>query len=269
MIYINGEEVKINKFPNNETYFDIKDINVQKCDDVEIKLKYRSDEDLVHLMMIKDYFDEINKRCNLFMPYIPYSRMDRTEGKRVFTLKTICRMINSMNFERVIVHEPHSDVSIALLDRVEVIDITLILAKAVLDEVKANYSDSIYLVFPDAGAEKRYSKDLKWKNKLTAVKERDFETGRIENLKLIGAEDICKGFTAIIVDDLCSKGGTFMLTAKELKEAGANEIYLVVTHCEDNIFNGEILATDLIKKVYTTDSILSKEHEKIKISNNL
>ncbi|NRT27906.1 phosphoribosylpyrophosphate synthetase [Clostridium beijerinckii] len=47
---------------------------------------------------------------------------------------------------------------------------------------------------------------------------------------------------------------------------GATEIYLVVTHCEDTIFDGEILKTDLITKVFTTNSILSKEHEKIEIS---
>ena len=77
-----------------------------------------------------------------------------------------------------------------------------------------------------------------------------------------------KEFKAIIVDDLCSKGGTFILTASKLREMGATEIYLVVTHCEDTIFSGDILKTDLIKKVYTTNSILSKEHEKIELTEN-
>ena len=55
------------------------------------------------------------------------------------------------------------------------------------------------------------------------------------------------------------------MTAEKLKEIGAKDIYLVVTHCEDTIFDGDILKTDLIKKVYTTDSILSKNCEKIEI----
>lgn len=57
-----------------------------------------------------------------------------------------------------------------------------------------------------------------------------------------------------------------MLTGSRLRDMGASEIYLVVTHCEDTIFKGDILKTDLIKKVYTTDSILSREHEKINIT---
>ena len=56
-----------------------------------------------------------------------------------------------------------------------------------------------------------------------------------------------------------------MLTGSRLRDMGASEIYLVVTHCEDTIFKGDILKTDLIKKVYTTDSILNKEHKKIKV----
>lgn len=67
------------------------------------------------------------------------------------------------------------------------------------------------------------------------------------------------------MDDLCSKGGTFMLTASKLKEIGATEIYLVVTHCENTVFQGELLTSDLITGIYTTNSILSKDHEKIKV----
>ncbi len=47
---------------------------------------------------------------------------------------------------------------------------------------------------------------------------------------------------------------------------GADEIYLVVTHCEDTIFDGDILKSDLITKVFTTNSILSKTHEKIEVT---
>ncbi|MBL4931955.1 hypothetical protein JK634_09070 [Clostridium sp. YIM B02565] len=45
-----------------------------------------------------------------------------------------------------------------------------------------------------------------------------------------------ENFVAIILVDLCSKGGTFMLTEEKLKEMGAKEIYLAVTHCENTIF---------------------------------
>jgi ribose-phosphate pyrophosphokinase len=46
---------------------------------------------------------------------------------------------------------------------------------------------------------------------------------------------------------------------------GAKEIYLVVTHCENTVFEGDLLTGDLITGIYTTNSILSKGHEKIKV----
>ena len=55
-------------------------------------------------------------------------------------------------------------------------------------------------------------------------------------------------------------------TAKELKEAGAANIYLYVTHCENTIYEGELLKEDsLIKHIFTTNSLLTAPNEKITI----
>lgn len=262
MIFFNGERIDIRKFPNGESFIDSYNIRLRE-ETNEIKVKFKNDEDLMHLIFIKNYLDEIRVKCNLVIPYMPYSRMDRTEGMRVFTLKYVCRIINDLNFESVTVYEPHSDVTMALLDRLIVVQKT----KELTEKVLKNISDEeLYIVYPDAGAAKRYGKLIRYDKILTASKERDFATGRIKSLEING--NVPSGnFTAVIVDDLCSKGGTFILTAEKLKEIGAKDIYLVVTHCENTIFDGDILKSDLIKKVYTTDSILSREHEKIEIEN--
>ena len=70
-----------------------------------------------------------------------------------------------------------------------------------------------------------------------------------------------------IVDDICSKGGTFYHSALKLKEFGATNIYLYVTHCENSIYDGELLKNNgLIEKIYTTDSILTNtESPKIEL----
>ena len=257
MLLFNDKKVNVKLFPNGESYLDTKSLEIRTENNI-LKLKFEGDNDIIHLIFIKSYLDELKVPCILLLPYIPYSRMDRTEGKRLFTLKYFSKIINNLNFDKVIVHEPHSDVSIALLDRVEVINTTIEITKDLLEKY---HNENVYLVYPDAGAEKRYSKMLNHKF-LTAIKERDFSTGYITSLKI--NEKIPKEeFTAIIVDDLCSQGRTFILAAKQLRALGAKEIILVVTHCEDTIFRGDILYTDLISKVYTTNSILNKVDEKL------
>lgn len=264
MIILNNQKVIIKKFPNGETLINTNNLKVMDNDMNEIKFKFENDEDIMQLYFLKNHLDELKVKCRLIIGYLPYSRMDRTENLTIFTLKYLCRLINNMNFEEVCIYEPHSDVSAALLDRVKVIDMSALLAEKILDKFKDS-EECIYVVYPDAGAAKRYSKQIKYDKVLTANKERDFKTGYIKNLEINGSVQEDK-FKAIIVDDLCSKGGTFMLTGSRLRDMGASEIYLVVTHCEDTIFKGDILKTDLIKKVYTTDSILSREHEKINIT---
>ncbi|GKX67111.1 ribose-phosphate pyrophosphokinase [Inconstantimicrobium mannanitabidum] len=262
MISLNDKKVEIIKFPNGESLINSNTLNMQENN--EIKLKFENDEDLTHLMFLKSHLDEFRLKASLIFTYMPYSRMDRTEGMTVFTLKYLCKLINNLDFQQVVIYEPHSEVCVALLDRVKVINMSAEITKSLLEEFKSA-KEEVYLIYPDAGAAKRYGKQIHYENILTATKERDFKTGNIKKLELNGTVSK-KGFKAIIVDDLCSKGGTFILTAEKLKEIGASEVYLVVTHCENTIFEGEILKNDLIKKVYTTNSILNEEHQKINIT---
>lgn len=86
-------------------------------------------------------------------------------------------------------------------------------------------------------------------------------------IDLSGEIDQLPGKDILIVDDICSKGGTFYYSAKKLKEAGVGKIYLYVTHCENTIYEGELLKNNgLIEKIYTTDTILTNlESPKIEL----
>ena len=71
--------------------------------------------------------------------------------------------------------------------------------------------------------------------------------------------------TVLIVDDICSFGGTFYFSAQKLTELGAKKIYLFISHCEKSILNGKLINCELINKIYTTDSIYNCENKKIEI----
>ncbi|GCD11694.1 ribose-phosphate pyrophosphokinase [Clostridium tagluense] len=265
MIYLNNKLVETKQFPNGETLIDSNRLNILKNN--SIILKFENDMDLMNLMFLTKHLDNTSVKSELVILYMPYSRMDRTEGQTVFTLKYVCDLINNLNFDRVVISEPHSDVCVALLNRVKVFNTSSYIAEKLMKDL--NFGENDYLFYPDGGALKRYSKQIKYDRILTANKERDFSTGRIKKLTIEGTVPTLNSFRVVIVDDLCSKGGTFMLSAEKLKELGATDIYLVVTHCEDTIFEGELLTTDLIKKIYTTDSILTKSHEKIQVVKGL
>lgn len=263
MLKLNGVELGLQQFPNGETRINGDEILKQMADFNTLAWKYEEDGDLIKLMFVKSYLDDRRARCSLTIYYMPYSRMDRIEGTSAFTLKYTAALINSLNFESVTVIEPHSDVTLALLDR----SIGKYPTVQLLDQVTAEIGfdpEQDYLFFPDAGAQKRYSKVRGYKE-LVGFKSRDFQTGEIKSLEIVGNADR-ECFKVLIVDDLCSYGGTFMLSAEKLKEIGASHIYLLVGHCEKSIYKGKVLESDLIDKVFTTDTILYQaEHEKIHV----
>lgn len=305
MIKLNNQTIKFGTFPNGETYADIQKKYVEPHENKnEILFKFENDTDIFHLICVKNYVDENWPMlpCDLIMPYVPYSRMDRQEEERLFTLKTFANIINSMNFTSVEITEPHSEVTPALINRVKIKNRSTELAlyaindclknamgrysldtlyydvsdnKDLIDETKVILNGmlnlakekGIYIVYPDAGAEKRYSKQLKYPNILTCSKTRDFNTGNINSIVLKGYENATNCKTAIIIDDLCSKGGTFSGTATELYKHLPNlkKVILCVAHCENKIFEGDILSGKNIDKVYTTYSILNEENKHDKL----
>lgn len=252
MIFVNGQELLIDTFPNGESLIKINQFNEVK-QHYQIELRFEDNSDLMKLYMLKKHLDNEGKLCRLVMSYMPYSRMDRTKNEFVFTLKYICQFINDLNFYKVTITEPHSDVTEALLDRCNVNWIAKELVHKVLSEIPMF---NVLIFFPDYGAYKRYSSLFKdigfpiaWGNK-----HRDFSTGKITHMEVM---DTNKSFeSVIIVDDLCSYGGTFIIAGKALRELGARKIFLCVAHCEKSITKGDIFTTDIIDHVITTNSIL-------------
>lgn len=216
---------------------------------------YENDAELFALICVKGHYEDASITLN--MPYIPHARMDRVQkAEDVFTLKYFCQVINSLNFNKIIVRDAHSNVALALLDRVINIpsddDI-----KTAINHIEYYEKEIPVLFFPDEGAMKRYSSKLNLPYAF-GIKKRDWETGKILGLQLINGE-IVKDKNVLIVDDICSRGGTFYHAANTLKEAGSKNIYLYVTHAEHTMIEGDMYNQDVIKKIFTTDSIFKPE----------
>lgn len=256
MLKLNGKEIGIKRFPNNETKVEDFEGYIQKKDNI-LEFKYFTDVDLVTLMFVKQHIDEAHVPCTLFVWYMPYSRMDRKIEGDLFTLKYTCDFINWLQFTKVVVMEPHSAKTLEMLDRVTPI-------YPVKDWVKAEeVGENVQIVFPDKGAAARYA-NSGYKNVCIMEKRRNPITGKIEDMRIKEGE-IVPGSKCIIIDDLCSQGGTFAWAGDILKDAGASEVVLVVSHCEETIFKGSLLEEDSpISMVYTSTSIMDKKHPKIK-----
>lgn len=258
MILLNNINPFKAPFGNGETHVDgeaiFKDL-AYGYDKAYIDFYYENDADFMKLMFIVKHIDSKVSEIHLTIRYMPYSRMDRVEGHSVFTLKTVAEFINDLLLTSVTIYEPHSDVTMALINDSKAIYPTKDKLDEVLNEIGFNKEKDV-LFFPDAGAQKRYH-DLKGFKQAVGFKKRNFQTNKIEGLEVLG--EIPKGAKVLILDDLCSYGGTFMMAGEKLKELGAGEVSLFITHCEHNIFKGKIFKTDVIDNVFTTNTMMFQE----------
>lgn len=269
MLIINDHNILTEKFKNGETK--VKDFDQHlRPDSNLLELKYENDGDIVLLEFAKAYIDEIGVPCDLFVWYMPYSRMDRKIEGDLFTLKYVCNRINSLNFNHITVMEPHSEKTVGYDENGKLVGM---LKNAVplypvlnwLDDIKKEigFKEGDHIVFPDKGAAARYA-NSGLKDVIRFKKKRDDITGKILDM-YIDEGTVSPGSKCIIIDDLCSKGGTFAWAGSILKDAGASEVYLVVAHCEKTIFEGDILKDDSpINAVFTSTSMMDKYDPKIK-----
>jgi ribose-phosphate pyrophosphokinase len=167
-------------------------------------------------------------------------------------------LVNNMKFDFVESWDCHSDVGVALIDHCTNITKTRLFSRYMDQRILSK----CFLISPDAGALKSvYSiaKQIEVIDVIEASKKRDVTTGNITNT-VVHADGDFKGQTALIVDDICDGGYTFIKLAEKLKEKGFEQVYLYVTH---GIFSkGFEVFDNLIDRIYTTNSFEHKWEEK-------
>lgn len=267
MIRINKNDVSVNKFPDGTLLLkeQVSDDCCQneKGQKAAITWLFENNEELVTLIYLAGHLRAHGvTELSLDMPYIPNARQDRVKAAEdVFTLKYFAEVINWLNFDSVTVLDPHSSVSEALIDKILVRTPEPFIKKAI-DRIGS--AENLTMFYPDEGACKRYAGMFRMPYAF-GIKNRDWKTGDIMGLDVSGMTDCIQGKKILIIDDISSRGGTFYFSAKKLKELGAKEIYLYISHCENTILEGEVLTSGLIKKVFTTNSIFTKQDERIEV----
>ncbi len=264
MLKLNGKIIEFGCFPDGTIAVK------QSTDGIKtafIEWYYENEYEFVGLIFIAKHLKSHGiQDIELFMPYIPNARMDRVkDNEDVFTLKYFAEILNSLNFKKVTVLDPHSNVSQALIENLNVIQPKEIIEKVITNIVSVEGKPP-FMFYPDEGAGKRYSGMVTLPYAF-GIKKRDWKTGDILGLDVAGSVEEIKGACILIIDDICSRGGTFLHSARKLKELGAENIYLYISHCEKTVLDGELLKSGFVKKIFTTNSICNLNHELIEIIN--
>ncbi|MDZ7323777.1 ribose-phosphate diphosphokinase [Kosakonia sacchari] len=228
----------------------------------QMRVRVAAMRDMNDFMLLAQLVDAVRHATDiavshLELAWLPWARQDRhmVPGDS-FALKVFANLLNTLNFNKVFVLDPHSDAAAAAINNCVVIAQESCLMQSETLR-RAIGKGELMLVAPDAGALKKIHNVAKASGAqeyAILTKERDVATGNLTGFALVTGD--VAGKDLLIVDDLCDAGGTFIGSAQVLRDAGARSVSLYVTH---GVFSKgvENLLNNGIDAIYTTTSFTS------------
>jgi ribose-phosphate pyrophosphokinase len=260
-----SKDFTISRFPDGQQQVTVH-LNCHAEGEIIIHSHLNSFLDLELILSATSALRELGfKQISLYVPYFLGARSDRKfiEGSSNYLKTVICPIINSQNYEQVMVVDAHSDVLEACLNNYYKIN-NISLVKFALEKID-NRNDAqkrITLVSPDAGALKKVydvAAHFSLDSIIIANKHRDIQTGRITHTDVPGLDKVATPMNFVIVDDICDGGRTFIEIAKVIKterptrKFTEDKIFLVVTH---GIFSGGYEKLDeYFDTIFCTNSV--------------
>lgn len=261
-LFIDNEQVALNHgvFPDGAVW--LKVTGKLPSFARQMRVRVAAMRDMNGFMLLAQLVDAVRHAADitvshLELAWLPWARQDRhmVPGDS-FALKVFANLLNTLNFNKVFVLDPHSDAAAAAINNCVVIaQESCLMQSETLRRAIGNRE--LMLVAPDAGALKKIHNVAKASGAqeyAILTKERDVATGNLTGFALV-AGDVA-GKDLLIVDDLCDAGGTFIGSAQVLRDAGARSVSLYVTH---GVFSKgvENLLNNGIDAIYTTTSFTS------------
>jgi len=204
------------------------------------------------------------KNITAVIPYFGYARQDRKVVPRTaISAKLVSNLITNAGANRILSVDLHAGQIQGFFDiPVDNLFATPIFARHIRKNIKI---DNVICVSPDiGGVERTRALSRRINVGIAIIDKRRPSPGKSEVMNVIGN---IKNKTCVIVDDIIDSGGTIVNAANALKEKGAKEVYVYITHAVLSGNAVEKINKSQIKKLITTDTI--DNHKKIKATGKI
>lgn len=260
-------DIEFLSFAGGERHVQIANLPVELIESVDIQAKIYSAEDLMDYLLLENALFQHNPsiQIDLEIPYLPYARQDRVCAQgQAFSIQLMAELLKIRPKRSLTVWDCHSAIGTQLTGAANISPWQIIATCPEL--VAALQGKQTVLVCPDKGAKPR-SEAIAQAFDLSAIvyceKKRDPVSGKILATQ-VSADDLT-GKTAIVTDDICDGGMTFIGIAQALRALGCSHIVLYVTH---GIFSKGLSVFDgLIDHIYTTNSFPQSTTQQLTIIN--
>ena len=243
----------IKRFADGEIYVEINE-NIRGNSIFVIQsISTPANDNLMELLICIDALRRSSaKNITAVIPYFGYARQDRKVVPRTaISAKLVSNLITNAGAHRIVTVDLHAGQIQGFFDiPVDNLFSTPIFSKHIKKYIS---NKNIICVAPDVGGvERARALGQKLNVGLAIVDKRRPAPGKSQVMNIIGN---VKGKNCLLVDDIIDSGGTIVNAAKALKEKGAEDVYVYVTH---GVLSGnavEQINNSKIKKLILTDTI--------------
>jgi ribose-phosphate pyrophosphokinase len=243
----------IKRFADGEIYVEINE-NIRGNSIFVIQsISTPANDNLMELLICIDALRRSSaKNITAVIPYFGYARQDRKVVPRTaISAKLVSNLITNAGAHRIVTVDLHAGQIQGFFDiPVDNLFSTPIFSKHIKKYIS---NKNIICVAPDVGGvERARALGQKLNVGLAIIDKRRSAPGKSQVMNIVGN---VKGKNCLLVDDIIDSGGTIVNAAKALKEKGAKDVYVYVTH---GVLSGnavEQINNSKIKKLILTDTI--------------
>ncbi len=255
----------IKRFADGEVYVEINE-NIRGNSIFVIQSTSNpANDNLMELLICIDALRRSSaKNITAVIPYFGYARQDRKVVPRTaISAKLVSNLITNAGANRILSVDLHAGQIQGFFDiPVDNLFATPIFARYLKNKMKIN---NLICVSPDVGGvERTRALSRRLNASIAIIDKRRPAPGKSEVMNIVGN---VKNKNCVIVDDIIDSGGTIVNAAKALKEKGAKDVYVFITHA---VLSGQAvnkIENSQIKKLVTTDTI--DNSKKIRLSKKI
>jgi ribose-phosphate pyrophosphokinase len=243
----------IKRFADGEVYIEINENIRGNSIFVVQSTSNPANDNLMELLICIDALRRSSaKNITAVIPYFGYARQDRKVVPRTaISAKLVSNLITNAGANRILSVDLHAGQIQGFFDiPVDNLFATPIFARHIKKKLSLN---NLVCVAPDVGGvERTRALSRKINVGIAIIDKRRPAPGKSEVMNIIGN---VKNKICVIVDDIIDSGGTIVNAAKALKDKGAKEVYVYITHAVLSGLAVEKIEKSNIKKLITTDTI--------------
>jgi ribose-phosphate pyrophosphokinase len=219
-----------------------------------------------HLMEVLVCIDACKRASagtiNIVMPYYGYARQDRkAKPRQPITSKLVANLLVTAGANRILTFDLHAAQIQGYFD-IPIDDLTAVPMLGKYFSEKNFPKDDVVVVSPDHGGVVRARRLADMLDApIAIIDKRRPKPNMVEAQNVIGDvnDKIC-----IVVDDICDTAGTLCAGCQILKNYGARDVYVGITHAILSRDAADKIENSVIKELVVTDTIPLSEEKRAK-----